>query len=394
MAELTAPQLPTASEFRVPGIIRLGAETYRQVAGDVILFGIPRVLVVSDRNIIDLAPVKEILSDLALAGVETTTFVDIPGEPTTTQVDAGLVALRQAGAGLVLAIGGGSVLDTGKAIAAMASNPGRIADYMGRDKLVANPLPLVSVATTAGTGSEVTRYTIITDEATDVKMLITDWRLMPRVAVADPLLTLGMPRWVTASTGIDALTHAIEAYVGRRATPTSDLFALGAIRDIFDNLLSAWQTGDLAARAAMMRGSLYAGIAFSNASVALVHGMSRPIGAYFHVPHGLANAMLLPEIMAYSLTGAPERYRDVAVAMGVGSASDDAMASGQAAAAAVATLCRQIEIPTLREAGIDEARLRALAPRMAIDAVASGSPSNNPLVPNETEIASLYLRCL
>lgn len=383
-----------AYEFHVPPIIRSGPGAYRQVVGDILDMQVSRVLVISDRNIVGAAPVQEVLDDLARAGVALKIFTDVPGEPTTAEVDAGLASLQEFDARLVLAIGGGSVLDTGKAVSAMATNAGHIADYLGRDKLTTPPLPLVAVATTAGTGSEVTRYTVITDHGTDVKMLITDWTLLPRVAVADPLLTLGMPAWVTASTGIDALTHAIEAYVSRRATPTSDLFALGAVSDIARNLLLAWRDDVPEARAAMMRGAMHAGIAFSNASVALVHGMSRPIGAMFHVPHGLANAMLLPEVTRYSLPGAPERYRDVAVAMGVARPTDDPLAAGEAAVEAISTLARAIEIPTLRQAGVDEARLRALAPKMAADALASGSPANNPRVPTESEIIDLYLRCL
>ncbi|MCW3009870.1 MAG: dhaT 2, partial [Solirubrobacterales bacterium] len=193
--------------------------------------------------------------------------------------------LAPAGDHPLVALGGGRVIDTAKAIAVMASHDGRIADYQGADRFTASRLPLLAAATTAGTGAEVTRFTVITDPDTAVKMLITDDRLIPDVAIADPALTYGCPRPVTASTGLDALTHAIEAYVSRRATPSSDLFALGAARQIGRSLERAWDDGtDADARRAVMLGALHAGIAFSNDSVALVLGMSRPIGAYFHVP--------------------------------------------------------------------------------------------------------------
>jgi alcohol dehydrogenase class IV len=232
----------------------------------------------------------------------------------------------------------------------------------------------------------VTRAVAITNPATNVKMLITDWGLMPDVAVCDPLLVVGCPPSVTASAGVDALTHAIEAYVSQRRHPTADIFALGAIRQLYPNLRPAWRDGrDLAARAQTAVGALHAGIAFSNASVALVHGMSRPIGAYFHVPHGLSNAMLLATITAWSIPAAPERYGDVAQAMGV---VDEA-----ALPEALTRLACDLEIPPLR-AVVDPARLRALAPQMARDALASGSPGNNPRVPSEGEIVELYERCL
>jgi alcohol dehydrogenase class IV len=277
----------------------------------------------------------------------------------------------------------------------MASHPGRIADYMGADRFSAPRLPLIAAATTAGTGAEVTRFTVITDPDTAVKMLITDDRLIPDVAIADPVLTHGCPRPVTASTGLDALTHAIEAYVSRRATPSSDLFALGAARQIGRSLERAWQDGaDAGARREVMLGALHAGIAFSNASVALVHGMSRPIGAYFHVPHGIANAMLLPVVLRYSLPAAPERYRDLAVAVGVSVADLPPEAAGERFADWIAETARRLEVPSLRGYGLDPDAVRRAAPQMAIDALASGSPGNNPRPPTADEIVALYEQAL
>jgi alcohol dehydrogenase class IV len=241
----------------------------------------------------------------------------------------------------------------------------------------------------------VTRFTVITDPDTNVKMLIADNRLIPDVAIADPVLTHGCPRPVTASTGLDALTHAIEAYVSRRATPSSDLFALGAARQIGRWLERAWQAGtDAVARRAVMLGALHAGIAFSNSSVALVHGMSRPIGAYFHVPHGIANAMLLPVILRWSLAAAPERYRDLAEAVGLAAAGGSAEVAGRALADWVAELARRLAVPSLIGYGLDPAEVRRHAPQMAADALASGSPGNNPRVPSHTEIVALYEQAL
>ena len=313
-------------------------------------------------------------------------FADVPGEPTTDEVGRGLEARRRIDAQVVVGIGGGSVLDTAKAVAAMATNPGTIVDYVGRDRLSAPRLPLVLASTTAGTGSEATRYTVITDPQTNVKMLITDWKLLPDVAVCDPLLTVGSPPPVTASAGVDALTHAIEAYVSRRHQPTADLFALGAIRQLAPYLVRAFRDGrDLEARTQTAIGALHAGIAFCNASVALVHGMSRPIGAHFHVAHGLSNSMLLATVVEWSLPAARERYQDVATAMGLADPAELPIALDR--------LARELEIPRLGRV-VAPAALRAAAAQMAQDALASGSPQNNPRVPTAAEIVALYERCL
>jgi alcohol dehydrogenase class IV len=382
-------------ELRLPPVIYVGEGAFTRVPEEVQRLGGRRVLLVTDRAVRQQPFTTDLLERLHRDGIAVAVFDDIPSEPTVREVERGTAALRAHGADLVIGLGGGSAMDTAKAVAMMATNPGSITAYMGVNKFVAGRLPLIEIATTAGTGSEVTRFIAITDPATQVKMLITDARLIPDVAVADPLLTLSCPPAVTASTGLDALTHAIEAYVSRRANPTSDVFALSAIRLIGPWLRRAWQDGsDRAARSAMMLGALHAGIAFSNASVALVHGMSRPIGAYFHIPHGLSNAMLLPAVMRFSLPGAPARYAEIGRALGAVGPAANELAAAEAAVSAVEALCRDLQVPRLREAGIDPARLRALAPQMARDALVSGSPANNPWPATEEDIVALYLACL
>lgn len=374
-------------EFRLPAVLRVGVGAHRLIPAEVSRLGARRLLVVSDGNCARIPEVGALVEELRGRVEALELFVDVPGEPTSVEVDNGLAALGRLGSdALVLGVGGGAVLDTAKAVAALATNGGRIADYMGRDKLARPRLPLVLAPTTAGTGSEATRYTVITEPTTDVKMLITDWKLLPDVAVVDPLLVVGSPPAVTASSGVDALTHAIEAYVSQRRQPTADLFALGAIRQLYPALLAAFRDGrDLEARTSTLLGALHAGIAFCNSSVALVHGMSRPIGAHFHVAHGLSNSMLLPTITAWSLPAAPDRYRDLAVAMGLG--------SEQELPGALEKLAADLNIPRLGQV-VDRARLLAAAPQMARDALASGSPQNNPRVPSADEIIALYERCL
>jgi alcohol dehydrogenase class IV len=382
-------------EFRVPPVIYTGEGALARVPAEVQRLGGRRVLLVTDRVVGRQPFTAELVERLQEMGAAVAVFDDIPGEPTVQEVERGTAALWAHAADLVIGLGGGSAMDTAKAVAMMAANPGSIADYTGTGTFVAGRPPLIEIATTAGTGSEVTRFIAITDPASNVKMLITDARLIPDVAVADPLLTLGCPPSVTASTGLDALTHAIEAYVSRRANPTSDVLALSAIRLIGPALRRAWLDGtDREARRAMMLGALHAGIAFSNASVALVHGMSRPIGAYFHIPHGLSNAMLLPAVMRFSLPGALSRYAEIGRALGAAGPDAGEMAAANAAVAAVEQLCRDLRVPRLSEAGIDPVRLRAVAPQMARDAIASGSPANNPQPATEADIVSLYLACL
>jgi alcohol dehydrogenase class IV len=288
-------------------------------------------------------------------------------------------------------VGGGSVIDTAKSIAIMVTNAGSFEDYKGFDKIPKEGAPLIAIPTTAGTGSEVTQYTIITDTKTSVKMLISSPFLMPQKAIVDPLLTLSMPRSLTAVTGIDALTHAIEAYVSIKAQPMSDIFCLSAIELISGNLRQAWSNGNnIEARDKTMLGALQAGIAFNNSSVALVHGMSRPIGAYFHVPHGVSNAALLSTVAEFSLIGNPARYTRIAQAMGENVEHLTTLEAADLAAKSIKRLIKDIKIPSLQELGVDKVELDKLAPKMAEDAIASGSPANNPRQATMEEIVELY----
>jgi len=282
-------------------------------------------------------------------------------------------------------------MDTSKAISAMAANRGSIEDYMGQGKIPEKGKPVIAVPTTAGTGSEVTPFSIITDTRRDVKMLIGSPFLTPAIAVVDPQLTISLPQDITAATGIDALTHAIEAYVSVKVQAMSDVLALAAIELIAGNLEQAWSDGkNLEAREKTMMGSLMAGMAFSNSSVALVHGMARPIGAYFHVRHGASNAALLGTVMEFSLEGNPARYARIAEAMGVKAGGLSELEAAQRGAEAVKKLIKDVRIPSMRELGVDKEKLEQLAPKMSEDAIASGSPGNNPRQATNEEIIELY----
>lgn len=366
---------------------RVGAEAKR--------LGGRRALIIADQFLVTGGQAQKMQELLASEGVEAVIYDKGMAEPTDTHVQEGLSILRRAGCDLVIGFGGGSALDTAKAVAVMATNPGSISNYMGANKVKADRLPLIAVNTTAGTGSEVTKFTIITDTARDVKMLIADPHIMPDVAIDDPTLTLTCPKSVTSSSGMDALTHAIEAYISRRANPLSDVLALSAIRRISGHLRQAWAQGDdLEARAIVMLGSLEAGMAFVNSSVALVHGMARPIGAYFHVPHGLSNSQLLPTVMEFTRPAAEERFATIAQAMGEDIRGLSVEEAAKIAVQAVRRLSEDLQIPSLSRYGVDAERLMKLAPKMAQDALDSGSPANNPRVPTPEEIVELYRRAL
>ena len=264
-------------------------------------------------------------------------------------------------------------------------------DYKAPHDQTEPGLPIIAIPTTAGTGSEATRYTIVTDEETEEKMLCIGLAYLPVAALVDFELSMTKPMRLTADTGVDSLTHAIEAYVSRRANPFSDGFALSAMRAIWSNLPSAYfEPYNREAREAMMLAATQAGIAFSNSSVALVHGMSRPIGAKFHVPHGMSNAMLLPAVTEFSISAAVRRYAECARVMGMVPA---ASADEEAVSALVRNLHqlnRELKVPTPAEFGIERSAWEESIPSMVQQALASGSPANNPRVPSEEEIEELY----
>src|SRR3954468_19018117 len=318
-------------ELHLPQDLLIGGGASDDLAEHVARIGIERPLVVSDRFLLDEGPAGPLVERLQAGGATGGGFGEVQPDPTLDNVEGALAALRDHEADGVVAIGGGSPMDTAKAAAVAFANPGDVRDYAGYNQVPGPGLPLVAVPTTAGTGSEVTRVAVITDTDRDVKMMMLDGHLMARVAISDYKLTMSTPAKLTSWVGVDSLTHAIEAYVSTRATVLTDMLALKAARLIGAHLRRAVSTpDDEQAREAMMLGATLAGAAFSNASVALVHGMSRPIGAHFHLAHGLSNALLLPAVTAFSVGGAEARYAECARAYGAaGEADSDALAAGR-----------------------------------------------------------------
>jgi len=383
--------MSSAKTFYIPPVLIIGSGASEQVGEESRKLGVKQGLIVTDEVLLKLGILDNIKQALSQAKVQFTVYSGVFTEPTVEFVQDGLKTYKENGCDFLLAVGGGSAIDTAKAIAVMATNGGAIEDYQGLGKIPKGGAPFIAIPTTAGTGSEVTQFTIITDTKRDVKMLIGSPFLIPREAIVDPLLTLSMPRGLTAATGIDALTHAIEAYVSVKAQPMSDIFCLSAIELISGNLRQAWSNGNnIEAREKTMLGALQAGIAFSNSSVALVHGMSRPVGAYFHVAHGVSNAALLGVVTEFSLIGNPARYARVAQAMGENVDNITILEAADLAAKSIRRLVKDIKIPSLQELGVDKEKLDKLAPQMAEDAIASGSPANNPRRATKEEIIELY----
>ena len=376
--------------INLPRILRVGGGVRRELPQVLASLGVGNALLVADEYMVAQGQTEILREALKAEGMSLRIFSGVVPDPTTESVAAGLKALAGGNHDVVIALGGGSAMDTAKLVAVMAGRTGLLRDYKVPATLD-DGLPVVAIPTTAGTGSEVTRVAVVTDSESQEKMLCMGLGLMPVAALVDYELTLSMPYRLTADTGIDSLCHALEAYVSRKANAFTDGIALTAMATIAGTLRTACaEPGNLAAREAMMLAATQGGIAFSNASVTLIHGMSRPIGAHFHVPHGLSNAMLLPEVTAWSVGSAPERYADCARAMAMAAAGDSDALACQKLVAGLRELCLDLAVPGPEAFGIQRADWLAVLPLMAEQALVSGSPANNPRVPVADEIIDLY----
>jgi alcohol dehydrogenase class IV len=380
----------TPINFQSPRIMDIAGGAVARTASLLARLGLKAPLIVTDPFMVSSGLIHRLTGPLTEAGIAFDVFSDTIPEPTDIVVEAGVARVRPEHDCLI-AFGGGSPIDTAKAISILATGGGKMRDYKAPFVADAARLPLIAIPTTAGTGSECTRFTIITDAERDEKMLIAGLGALPLAAIIDYELTFSVPPRVTADTGIDAFTHALEAYVSRKANPVSDALAESAMRLIGQNLRPAfYEPQNAQARAAMMLGATQAGLAFSNASVALVHGMSRPIGAHFHVPHGLSNAMLLPAVTRFSLAAALPRYAQAARLAGFAALADSDEQAGEKLLAGLEALNAELGVPTPAQFGISGAVWHEKKQLMAEQAIASGSPGNNPRVPSVTELVALY----
>lgn len=378
-----------AREFIIPGQIISGANALNMAESYFSALG-KKAMIVTDQMMIDLGNCAKVEAALKNQNVEYTVFSGITGEPTDTMVEAGLQQYIAEGCDFLVALGGGSPIDAMKAIGSLEANGGSITDYMG--KVIDVPMPpMVAIPTTAGTGSEATQFTIITDTKNDIKMLLKGKCLMPTLAVIDPQFTMTAPPKITAATGLDALCHAVEAYTSKKSQDMSDTFALSAVTRIFKYLPVAFKDGkNEAARVQMSIAALEAGIAFNNASVTLIHGMSRPIGALFHVAHGLSNAMLMKECLSFALEGAYDRFADLGRAIGVATTADNDKEASELFLKALIELTEVLETPTLLEYGINKDTFFNVIEKMAHDAMTSGSPQNTRKEISQNDVEQMY----
>lgn len=378
-----------AREFIVPGQMISGSGALDMAQDTLGTLG-KKAMIVTDKVMIDLGNCAKVENALKSQGVEYTIYSDIAGEPTDVMIEKGLAQYKAEGCDFLVALGGGSPIDSMKAIGSLVKNGGSISDYMGKVIDVEMP-PMVAIPTTAGTGSEATQFTIITDTKKDIKMLLKGKVLIPSLAIIDPQFTMTAPPKITAATGLDALCHAVEAYTSRKAQTLSDTFAMSAVKRIFKFLPVAFHDGkNEEARVQMSVAALEAGIAFNNSSVTLIHGMSRPIGALFHVAHGLSNAMLMKECLSFALEGAYDRFADLGRTIGVATPEDPDQAASEKFLDAVVALTEELETPTLAEFGIDKEKFFEVIEKMAYDAMDSGSPQNTQRTITQADVEQMY----
>jgi alcohol dehydrogenase len=378
--------------FNIPATIIVGGGASNEVGVQAKRFGVKNVLLVTDQFMVKNGLADKIGDSIRSADIKVTVFAGVQSDPIDLNVLEGLEVFTRNSCSMVVGLGGGSPMDCAKVVSVMSANEPPISQYAGLQKIPKKGVPIITIPTTAGTGAEVTKVAIIGDTERNVKMMMLDLNLMADVALVDYELTFSCPPSLTANVGVDTLVHAVEAYISVKANPMTDPFALSAIKLVSENLLKAFKEPKNAeARKGMMLASLQAGIAFPNSSVCLVHGMSRPIGALYHVPHGLSNAVLFPTVTKFSISGAPERYATISRLMGYATDVDSDNVANEKFVAGLKKLNEDLQIPRLGEVcKVDLIAFDEKVLKMAKDSLASGSPNNNPVIPTEEQIIDLY----
>ncbi|MFZ4834174.1 L-threonine dehydrogenase [Rouxiella sp. Mn2063] len=380
------------STFFIPSVNVIGSGALNDAADAIAQHGFHHALIVTDRVLFDIGVVGQVQSMLAERNVKSSVYHGTKPNPTTRNVSEGLEILHANQCDCVISLGGGSPHDCAKGVALLATNGGDIADYEGVDRSAKPQLPLISINTTAGTASEMTRFCIITDEQRHIKMAIVDKNVTPLMSVNDPHLMVGMPKGLTAATGMDALTHAIEAYVSSAANPITDACALKAVNMIAHSLRPAVDNGqDMVARENMAYAQFLAGMAFNNASLGYVHAMAHQLGGFYNLPHGVCNAVLLPHVQEYNARLASPRLKDIAKAMDI---PVDDMSDAQGAAAcisAIRQLAHDVGIPAgLAELQVKEEDFDTLATNALKDACAL----TNPIQGTHQDIVNIFRKAM
>ncbi|MZP42433.1 iron-containing alcohol dehydrogenase [Heliobacterium gestii] len=376
----------------MPTVNLMGKGSAQEVGDRIKTLGCHKALIVTDKDLVKLGVADKMKKLIEEAGIGCAVFAGAEPNPTDLNVEAGLRALRESESDVIVSLGGGSPHDCAKAIALVATNGGAIHEYEGVDKSRKAILPLIAINTTSGTASEMTRFCIITDTSRKVKMAIVDWRVTPTVSIDDPDMMLGMPPGLTAATGMDALTHAVEAYVSTIATPITDACAIKAIELIAQNLRAAVANGaNYAAREAMTYAEFLGGMAFNNASLGYVHAMAHQLGGFYNLPHGVCNAILLPHVEKFNLIACPERFRDIAVAMGEKVEGLSTRDAADVAISAIRKLASDVGIPAgLAQLGVREEDLHIMAENAMKDACAA----TNPRMANIADIVQIFRNAL
>jgi alcohol dehydrogenase len=375
--------------FFIPTVTLMGVGSYKEIGKQIRTLGGSKPFICTDQGIVASGILDQVVEVIRRdCEVEPVVYDKTQPNPTDDNVHEGLEAYKANGCDLIVSLGGGSAHDCGKGIGIVATNGGNIRDYEGVDRSSKAMPPFIAVNTTAGTASEMTRFCIITDTSRKVKMAIVDWRVTPNVAIDDPLLMKGMPPALTAATGMDALTHAVEAYVSTIATPVTDACALKAIELIAANLRAAVANGkDMEARDKMCYAQYLAGMAFNNASLGHVHAMAHQLGGFYDLPHGVCNAILLPHVERFNMIAKMDRFKDIAVAMGENVDGLSVRAAAEKALEAIQILSKDIGIPSgLGELGVKEQDLKLMAENAQKDACGL----TNPRCPNLNDVIQIY----
>lgn len=379
--------------IRMPQTVHYGRGSIEKLAEEASKLG-ERALIISDKAMDEIGYVDKIKALLHESAIVSLVNLSVDSETKDTHVAEALAQFQAENCDFIVAIGGGSCIDAAKAVAVRVNNTEALMEYLEGAIIKVNPVPVIAIPTTAGTGSEVTDAFVVTNTELNIKMMIKQAVITPHIAIVDPELTVSAPRSLTVATGIDALSHGIEAFISRQAHTFTNDMALTAIKMIMENIRTVYEDGtNIEARANMSLASMQAGVAFSNSSVALVHGMSRPIGALFNIPHGISNAMLLAPVLEFSLVDCEAELATIGRHLN----HNLIVKSDEEAASQfiqdIKQLCFDLEIPSLEEWGVDESKFIQSLDKMATDALASGSPGNNPRTPTKEEIINLYKIC-
>ncbi|MGC9197022.1 MAG: iron-containing alcohol dehydrogenase [Syntrophobacteraceae bacterium] len=378
--------------FYIPTVTLMGIGAHKELPDQVQALGGKKPFICTDKGISGCGISEQIAALVRDAGLEPVIFDETVPNPTDKNVHDGLKVFNDNKCDMIISLGGGSSHDCGKGIGIVATNGGNIRDYEGVNKSTKPMPPFIAINTTAGTASEMTRFCIITNTSNKVKMAIVDWRVTPNVAINDPLLMAGMPSGLTAATGMDALTHAVEAYVSTIATPVTDACALEAIVLVSKYLRAAVAHGqDMEARDKMAYAEYLAGMAFNNASLGHVHAMAHQLGGFYDLPHGVCNAILLPHVQRFNLIAKMDRFAQIARAMGARVDGLSLRDAAERALEAIGTLSNDVGIPSgLKELGVKEKDLRVMAENAQKDACGF----TNPRSPSLDDVINIYRAAL